>query len=106
MRSCSMNKPTLADYVQIICTLFDQFEQHRRSQQGAKLGKPYSYSEKLMIVFFVVMQFRRIFKFKAQRRWLGEHPELREALGFSSLPDRTTLSRRYKRLYESLQPFI
>ena len=101
-----MNKPTFADYVQIICTLFDQFEQHRRPQQGAKIGKPYSYSEKLMTVFFVIMQFRRIFKFKTQRRWLAEHPELWAVLGFSCLPHRTTLSRRYKKLYETLQQFI
>src|SRR5262245_61982658 len=101
-----MNKPSFADYVQIICTLFDQFEQHRRTQQGAKIGKPYSYSEKLMIVFFVVMQFRRIFKFKTQHRWLAEHPERWEALGFRALPHRTTLSRRYKSLYETLPPFI
>jgi len=52
------------------------------------------------------MQQRRLFRFKAQRRWLVHHPELRTVFGFNSVPDRTTLSRRYKALYDVLQDFI
>lgn len=101
-----MKHPTMADYVEIICTLYDKFEQYQRTQTSSKLGKPFSYSEKVMIIFFMVMQFRRIFKFKAQRRWLEKHPDLRKALGFNSIPHRTTLSRRYKQLYGTLQEFV
>lgn len=101
-----MNTPTLTDYVRIICTLFDQFEQDQGQGQGATPGKPFIYSDKMLIVFFILMQFRRIFKFKAQRRWLEKHPAWLQVLGFPSLPDRTTLSRRYKKLYETLQAFI
>ena len=101
-----MKQPTIADYVEIICTLFDKFEQYQREQASRKLGKPYTYSEKVLLIFFLVMQFRRIFKFKAQRRWLEKHPDLRKMLGFNSIPHRTTLSRRYKQMYDTVQDFV
>jgi len=66
----------------------------------------YDYEHKTLIVFFAMMQYRRIFKFKAQWRWLKTHPAERSQLGFENVPDRTTLSRRYKALYPILQDFI
>lgn len=101
-----MQTPTMTDYVELICTLFDKFEQYQSEQQGNKMGKPFLYSQKVMLIFFLVMQFRRIFKFKAQRRWLQKHPELRATLGFKRVPHRTTLLRRYKQLYDTLQDFV
>jgi hypothetical protein len=62
--------------------------------------------QKLLIVFFIIMHFRRIFRFKAQRRWLENHPKLAEKIGFEDTPHRTTLSRRYKKLYGVVQGFI
>jgi len=46
-------------------------------------------------VFFVAMQQRRTFRFKAQHRWLQHHPDLRQYIGLPEVPNRTTLSRRY-----------
>ena len=69
-------------------------------------GHPFVYEHKALIVFFLVMHQRRTFRFKAQRRWLRDHPELRQAFGLHKVPDRTTLSRRYKALYDVLQTFI
>jgi hypothetical protein len=54
----------------------------------------------------MLMQFRRIFKFKTQWRWLQEHPEWWALFGFEQLPHRTTFSRRYKQLYQTLQQFM
>lgn len=59
-----------------------------------------------MIVFFVLMHQRRIFRFKAQRRWLKRHGDMRQVLGFDQVPHRTTLSRRYKDLYDVVQNLI
>ena len=101
-----MQAPTMTDYVELICTLFNKFEQYQREQASCKMGKPYAYSQKVMLIFFIVMQFRRIFKFKTQRRWLEKHPVLRAVLGFKRVPHRTTLSRRYKQLYDTLQDFV
>ena len=52
------------------------------------------------------MQQRRTFRFKAQCRWLQHHPDLRQHMGLQEVPNRTTLSRRYKDLYSVLQAFI
>jgi hypothetical protein len=100
-----MEVPTFTDYVTLIFNLFERFVQERGSESDWYSGR-YTYKHKTLIVFFVMMQYRRIFKFKAQWRWLKAHPTEREQLGFESVPDRTTLSRRYKALYPILQAFI
>ncbi len=92
----------MTDYVNVICTLFNEFVQIEPQYES----KLYSYSNRMMLVFFVLMQTRRIFQFKAQRRWLEQHPELVQQLGWSTLPHRITLARRYRDLYALLQAFI
>ena len=52
------------------------------------------------------MQFLCIRKFKAQHRWLKSHPQYQAMLEFKRIPVRTTLSRRYKALYETLQELV
>lgn len=101
-----MSQPTLTNYVKLIITLFDEFEQERMRENGPKRGHPLTYSEQTFLVFFMVMQFRRIRAFKAQWRWLVAHPETLEMLGWESVPHRKTISTRYKALYLVLQEFI
>lgn len=101
-----MENPTKADYVRIMFTLFEQFEQAQLKAEGPKLGRPYEYEQVAMIVLFTMFQFRRIYAFAAQQRWLAGHPEELELLGLDAVPCRTTFSRRYKALYEVLQAFI
>jgi hypothetical protein len=48
-----------------------------------------------MIVFFVWMQFKRIYRFKTQWKWLDQHPEALRVLGWEKVPNRTSLSGRY-----------
>ena len=97
-----MNNPHLTDYVHTLCTLFDRFLQ----ADPAYASQRFTYSHQKIIVLFTVLQFRRIFQFKAQWRWLCEHPELRTVLGWERVPHRTTLSRRYKQLYPVVQAFV
>ena len=101
-----MDNPTLTDYVRIMYTLFDLFAQCQAQTMAPKVGSPFTYTDKAMIVFFTIMQFRRIFRFKAQRRWLEAHRTMWFLLGWDTLPHRTTLSRRYKDLYEAIQCLI
>lgn len=100
-----MAKPTLTDYVTLIFTLFDQFEQ-QMTQESGKRGRPFTFTQKCFVVLFVILHFRRIFKFKAQKRWLDEHPEILSLLKWECVPHRTTFSRRYKALYPVLASFI
>jgi hypothetical protein len=85
--------------------LFELFKQYR-SEQGAKQGRPFTYTEEMFIIFFMLMQFRQIYAFKAQWRWLTRHAEVLELLGWETVPHRTTISRRYKALYEVVQEFV
>lgn len=99
-----MVTPTFADYVDLLFTLFERFWQQHESRPHR--GHPVVYTHKALIVFFLLMHQRRIFRFKAQRRWLQQHPAPLALLRLATVPARTTLSRRYKALYEVLQDFI
>jgi hypothetical protein len=88
----------------LLFTLFERFWQHDMAQ--AHRGRPFVYQQKALIVFFLLMQQRRTFRFKAQHRWLHQHPDIRQVLGLPEVPDRTTLLRRYKDLDPVLQAFI
>jgi hypothetical protein len=99
-----MVTPTFADYVELLFTLFARFwpQEAARSHRG----RPFVYQHKALIVVFVVMQQRRLFRFKAQHRWLQHHSDLRQHIGLPEGPNRTTLSRRYKDRYPVLQDFM
>ena len=98
--------PTLTDYVRLIIRLFALFNQYRADTQDAGAGRPFTYSEESFVVFFVMMQYRRVFTFKGQWRWLNNHPESLRMLGWTRLPHRTTISRRYKALYVVIEEFM
>lgn len=98
--------PTLTDYANLIITLFGLFKQYRDEQSGKKQGRPFTYTEEAFIIFFMLMQFRRVHANKAKWRWLNRHPEIVDLLGWSKVPHRTTIGRRYKALYEVMQEFI
>jgi len=99
-----MSKPTFTDYVAILRQLFGQYQQAEPAPK--RRGPRYTYGQLSLILFFTVMLLRRIFAFKAQRRWLQAHPEAWEVFGFKRVPARTTLSRRYKQLYDLVQGFV
>ena len=58
-----MVTPTFADYVELLFTLFEHFWQQEAAR--AHRGRPFVYQQKALLVFFVVMQQRRTFRFKA-----------------------------------------
>lgn len=91
-----MDQPTLTDYAHLIITLFDKFVQTNPVVLKYQNLCTYKYRE--MIIFFMLTQFRHIYEFKTQHRWLQAHPEIRTLLNFKRVPDRTTLSRQYKKL--------
>jgi hypothetical protein len=99
-----MQAPFRADYVMVYFTLFERFQQ----EQGKHVhyGHPFDYEAKVLIVFFTIMMVRRMTAFKTQHRWLENFPDEAEQLCFSQVPHRTTLSRRFKSLYPTLQAFI
>lgn len=99
-----MDKPTMINYAHLIFTLFARFQQTEPYMLKYERMKTFKSGE--MIVLFTLFQFRRLFEFSAQRKWLEHHPELMELLEFERIPHRTTLSRRYKALFELISDFI
>jgi hypothetical protein len=87
-------KPTCNDYVVLIYNRFEAFVQS--SDEVAKVGKPYTYQNQSLIVFFMWMQFKKMYQLKTQWRWLKQHPEELALLKWEYVSDRSTLSRRYK----------
>lgn len=99
-----MQAPSINDYVKTYFTLYERFEQEQKD--AVHQGHPFDYTTKTMILFFTIMLVRRIHAFKAQQRWLIQHSDIAKQLGFEAIPVRTTLSRRFKDLYPTLQAFI
>jgi hypothetical protein len=99
-----MEAPTRADYVRYYSTLFARFEQDQ--PPAARRGRPFTYAQRLMIVFFTCMLLRRITEFQAQHRWLCTHPDDAHLLGFTTIPHRTTLMRRYKAIAPTVDAFV
>jgi hypothetical protein len=99
-----MAKPDFTNYVGLIMRLFRAFEQ--AVGQTVQRGHPYEFSPASLLVFFMMMQGRRIFHFQAQLTWLRQHPLSVAQLGWGRVPHRTTLMRRYRQVYPTLQAFI
>ena len=99
-----MSKPRFTDYVELIHTLFDKFTQGQTPK--SKRGHPFDFKDQSFLIFFLWMQMHHITEFSAQHRWLQQHCEHRKYLNFKRLPHRSTVSRRYKALYDTLQDFI
>ncbi len=98
-----MKHPSKDDYVATYFTLFEQFQQG--CQKSTRQGRPFTYEDQVLIVFFTIMMIRRITAFKAQHRWICSHPREAQEIGIQGTPHRTTLSRRFKQLYETIQMF-
>ncbi len=99
-----MDTPSCADYVALISTMFARFLQHLDAQ--VHRGRPFVYQHQALIVFFTIMQQRHIVQFKTQHRWLLQHATERQLIGLTNVPNRTTLSRRFKALYPVIQDFV
>ena len=99
-----MVTPTFAASVALLFNLCERLWPHPSARPHQ--GPPFGYEHKALLGFFLVMHQRRTLRFKAQHRWLQHHPDLRQHMGLQEVPNRTTLSRRYKDLYPVLQDFI
>lgn len=99
-----MTTPTFDDYAHTMFTLFAEFQQTKAVE--LEYENLQTYSNWSLILFFMLMQFRRITAFKAQHRWLKICSQRAALFGWESVPDRTTLSRRYKQLGDVLKEFV
>ena len=99
-----MKTPTFDDYADTMSTLFTEFQQ----SEPVELAHEHlqTFTDWTLILFFMLMQFRCTTAFKAQHRWLKADCARLALFGWSRVPDRSTLSRRYKKLSDVLNAFI
>ena len=96
--------PTREDYIHVLHHLIRAFERQRPATP--RRGRPLHYSQFVLLRFFLLMHFKHITSFKAQQRWLLRQPQQARELGFSCVPHRTTLMRRYRQLHHWLSPLL
>lgn len=93
-------------YITFFFQLYRDFQKSLNPDQTKSKGRPRVHPESSLIIFFAIMMLKRIYRFKAQHTFLVEHREWVKRLKFESVPSRTTLSRRYKHLTETVEKFI
>ena len=89
-----MKLHTLAKIVNVVKSII-------RLPRKVKRGRPCIYSLKNIAVFFHAMILKKITRFKTMHNFMVNNPSLASSFGFKErIPDRTTLARRFKALYE------
>lgn len=98
--------PDAKYYITFFFQRYKDFEESINTNQTKDPGRPKVYADSSFIVFFAFMELRGINRFKAQHLFLLTHPDWLKQFKFKSVPDRTTLSRRYKQLALRSEQFI
>lgn len=99
-----MPHPNKDDYITFLLNLIDEFQDAQT--QTKQPGRPFDYEDRSLICFFIIMILKRCFAFKAMNRWLELNPNEAQKIGFSNIPSRSTLSRRFKALYETIKRLV
>lgn len=95
-----MNLHTLDKIINVVKSII-------RLPRIRKRGRPFIYPAKAVAVFFYAMILKGISHFKTMHNFLINNPSKALAFGFkNSLPDRTTLARRFKVLYQFVKEQI
>lgn len=97
---CRMNLHTLDKIVNVVKSII-------RLPRMKKRGRPFKYSVKSIAVFFYAVVLKGISRFKTMHKFLINNLPFAKACGFKgNIPDRTTLSRRFKKLYDCVKEQI
>ena len=98
-----MYYPDEKEYIRFLFSLLDAFAE--RKQTLISRGRPKTYSDASLIVFYAMMTLKQINTIRGQHGWLYTHPMMLETLRLPFCPSRSTLARRYKALLRLLSEF-
>ena len=98
-----MYYPDAKEYITFLFSFLDAFAE--KKQTLISRGRPKTYSDAALIVFYAMMTLKQINTTRGQHRWLYTHPLMLETLGLEMCPSRSTLARRYKVLFPLLSEF-
>ena len=98
-----MYYPDMIEYIRFLFLMLDAFS--ATQEKVSKSGRPQTYSDASLIVFYAVMTLKGITAMRAQQTYLFHHPLLLERCRLPACPTHVTLGRRYKALTPKLQAF-
>ena len=91
------------EYITFLFSMLDEFSISEESI--SKKGRPQTYPEASLIVFYAIMALKGITAMRAQQAYLFHHPLLLEICQLPACPTHVTLGRRYKALTSQLKAF-
>lgn len=95
-----MKTPFLDKIIQVIKTVI-------KLPRTKQRGRPCKYKPKTIAVVFAVMMLKKIVHFKSMHKFLTTNHGITKLLGLKkSIPDRSTLSRRFKGVYDFIKQQI
>ena len=98
-----MKYPDRIEYITFLFSVLDEFL--TTTENVSKRGRPETYSDASLIVFYVVMTLKGITAMRAQQDYLFHHPLWLERCRLPRCPSHVTLGRRYKALTPTLETF-
>ena len=98
-----MYYPDTQEYITFVFFMLDEFSTTR--EKVFKRGRPKTYSDASLIVFYAVMTLKGITAMRAQQAYLFHHPLYLERCRLPACPTHVTLGRRYKALTPELNAF-
>ena len=98
-----MQYPDMIEYITFLFSMLDEFS--ATEEKVSKSGRPQTYADASLIVFYAVMTLKGITAMRAQQTYLFYHPLLLERCQLPACPSHVTLGRRYKALMPKLEAF-
>ena len=98
-----MQYPDIREYITFLFSMLDEFS--ILQEDVSKRGRPQTYPDASLIVFYTVMALKGITAMRAQQTYLFHHPLMLERCQLPACPSHVTLGRRYKALTPKLQTF-
>ena len=87
----------------LLFSVLDDFSSTQEKVSGR--GRPETYSDASLIVFYATMTLKGLTAMRAQRNSLFQHPETLLSFRLPACPSPVTLGRRYKALVPKLKTF-
>ena len=98
-----MQYPDIREYITFLFSMLDEFS--ATQEDISKRGRPQTYPDASLIVFYAVMALKGITAMRAQQTYLFHHPLMLERCQLPACPSHVTLGRRYKALMPKLRTF-
>ena len=98
-----MKYPDRIEYITFLFSMLDEFL--GPEENVSKRGRPETYSDASLIVFYAVMTLKGITAMRPQQDYLFHHPLYLVRCRLPACPSHVTLGRRYKALTPTLKAF-